>query len=70
MEYLYAPWRNEYTADLQKNGCVFCSISVNSDKDEENTVLYRDEICFVVMNKSSLATLLFFIALPTASSLP
>ncbi len=51
MKYLYAPWRSDYVVDAQKNGCVFCGISADSDKDEENTVLYRDEICFAVMNK-------------------
>lgn len=51
MEHLYAPWRNDYVRDKEKGGCVFCNISANPDKDKEHTVLYRDEICFAVMNK-------------------
>jgi len=49
MEHLYAPWRYEYVGG-KKDGCVFCNISQNPDRDEENQVLYRDEVCFVVMN--------------------
>ena len=48
---LYAPWRNEYVAGAKIEGCVFCHISKNSSEDEESTVLYRDEHCFIVMNK-------------------
>lgn len=51
MEHLYAPWRGDYVRGKEKGGCVFCNISENPDKDEEHTVLYRDEICFAVMNK-------------------
>ena len=48
---LYAPWRNEYVAGAKIEGCVFCHISKNSSEDEESKVLYRDEHCFIVMNK-------------------
>lgn len=51
MEYIYAPWRDAYVTGNGKGGCVFCDISANALNDEENTVLYRDEICFAVMNK-------------------
>lgn len=51
MEYLYAPWRDEYVAGEKIEGCVFCHISKNSREDVQNHVLYRDEICFIVMNK-------------------
>lgn len=47
---LYAPWRTEYISGEKCEGCVFCHISENSDRDEEHHVLYRDEDCFVVMN--------------------
>ena len=46
---LYAPWRDEYVNDERIEGCPFCHISVNDDEDLH--VLYRDEFCFVVMNK-------------------
>lgn len=51
MRYEYAPWRTEYVAGSKNGVCVFCDISQNPQNDEENQVLYRDEICFAVMNK-------------------
>ncbi|MDX1808234.1 MAG: HIT domain-containing protein [Sulfurospirillaceae bacterium] len=50
MDYLYAPWRTEYVT-RGKHECVFCAIAEHEEADEENSVLYRDELCFVVMNK-------------------
>jgi len=51
MEHLYAPWRIDYVKGKEKEGCVFCEISQNPSLDKEQRVLYRDEICFAVMNK-------------------
>lgn len=51
MENLYAPWRNDYVRGKESGGCVFCEISKTPDADKEHRVLYRDEICFAVMNK-------------------
>lgn len=48
---LYAPWRDEYIKSHDVEGCVFCHISQNKPLDEELHVLYRDELCFLVMNK-------------------
>ncbi|NOQ32131.1 MAG: HIT domain-containing protein [Helicobacteraceae bacterium] len=48
---LYAPWRDEYVNDKRVKGCVFCHASKHSDRDDELEVLYRDDKCFVVMNK-------------------
>ncbi|MCK9161954.1 MAG: HIT domain-containing protein [Arcobacteraceae bacterium] len=50
MQRVYAPWRYDYVAKEQSNGCVFCHISKSKD-DEELGVLYKDEYCFVVMNR-------------------
>ncbi len=47
---LYAPWREEYVTNKKIEGCVFCHIIKNDDKDEEHHVLFRDEHCFLVMN--------------------
>jgi len=47
---LYAPWRTEYIAGQETEGCVFCNISQNADEDENHRVLYRDAYCFIVMN--------------------
>jgi diadenosine tetraphosphate (Ap4A) HIT family hydrolase len=50
MDYLYAPWRDEYVSKKTKN-CPFCFAVLNSEKDEETHVLYRSKNCFLVMNK-------------------
>lgn len=48
---LYAPWRREYIQNHTIEGCVFCHISQQSEQDRELHVLYRDEHCFIVMNR-------------------
>lgn len=48
---LYAPWRNEYVTGGKTAGCVFCHISAHPQDDESLHVLYRDEHCFIVMNR-------------------
>ena len=50
-EILYAPWRTEYITSEPIEGCVFCHISTHAKDDESLHVLYRDDVCFVVMNK-------------------
>jgi ATP adenylyltransferase len=51
MEKLYAPWRSEYVrGNTGGDECVFCDISTHHENDEKNCVLYRDELCFAVMN--------------------
>ena len=49
MNYIYAPWRFEYVKE-QTKGCVFCHIA-HQNNDKELGVLFRDDICFVVMNR-------------------
>jgi len=48
---LYAPWRTDYVAGPQVDGCVFCHISTHPEEDGALHVLHRDEHCFVVMNR-------------------
>lgn len=50
MQYLYAPWRDEYIKNNKSCGCPFCDIVANPWDDKANRVLYRDELCFIVMN--------------------
>lgn len=50
-EILYAPWRNDYVSGERIEGCVFCHISTHAEADADLHVLYRDEHCFVVMNR-------------------
>jgi diadenosine tetraphosphate (Ap4A) HIT family hydrolase len=59
---LYAPWRDDYFKEKSNvKGCVFCHISQNKDQDRANHVLFRDEYCFVVMNKYPYSTAHFMI---------
>jgi len=46
---LYAPWRDEYVSNKKIEGCVFCHISKHDEEDLH--ILYKDEHCFIVMNK-------------------
>jgi len=48
---LYAPWRDEYVTNHDIKGCAFCHISSHAKDDEKLHVLYRDEHCFMVMNR-------------------
>ena len=48
---LYAPWRSDYVTGERIDGCVFCHISSHEEDDKSLQVLYRDEHCFVVMNR-------------------
>jgi len=50
MDYMYAPWRDAYFTE-KPEGCVFCNISEHPERDVEHHVLYRDDICFIVMNR-------------------
>jgi len=50
MEYMYAPWRESYFSE-KTEGCVFCHITHSPHLDEKHHVLYRDEYCFIVMNR-------------------
>ncbi|MCI6217919.1 MAG: HIT domain-containing protein [Helicobacter sp.] len=49
MDRIYSPWRSGYF-DSKMCGCVFCEISQNAQDDEKNRVIYRDGVCFGVMN--------------------
>ncbi len=52
MENLYAPWRETYVTNIKDiEGCVFCHASSTSNDDKTLGILYKDEYCFVVMNK-------------------
>ena len=52
MDYVYAPWRSEYVDNKKtSNGCVFCDISQHKENDKDNYVFYRDDKCFIVINK-------------------
>ena len=50
MEHLWAPWRNLYVKDSQKNqGDIFAEIAQGSE-DEAHYVLARGKSCFALLN--------------------
>jgi len=53
LERLWSPWRAKYIAsgvDSQSSECVFCAIGDDHDHDEQNFVVFRGELNFVVLN--------------------
>lgn len=52
MERLWAPWRIEYimSVDKKKEGCIFCDLPKETT-DKKNLIVYREELCFVILNK-------------------
>jgi len=50
MEYLYAPWREQYLKSKEKL-CVFCECAKNKEKDAEYGVIFRAKYCYGVMNR-------------------
>lgn len=58
MKMLYAPWRSEYTSDIQegkqerapKKNCVFCA-QIEAHEDEKHGIIKRFEHTIVTLNK-------------------
>jgi ATP adenylyltransferase len=51
LDYLWSPWRYRYiTGASPKPECIFCDIA-GSAQDEENLVLHRGKLNFVVLNR-------------------
>ncbi|HLN97250.1 MAG TPA: HIT domain-containing protein [Pyrinomonadaceae bacterium] len=55
MDRLWSPWRYDYiasggAADPGANGCIFCSLRDDPDRDEANFVIHRAGHNFVVLN--------------------
>lgn len=56
MERLWSPWRHEYIANsspdkLKNQPCIFCEAAKDSAHDDQNTVLYRGSLNFVILNR-------------------
>jgi ATP adenylyltransferase len=49
MKRLWAPWRVTYIRDPGVRGCIFCD-KIRQDNDEENFILFRGRLNFVMMN--------------------
>ncbi len=51
MTHLWTPWRSTYMQQKRdKSGCIFCDAAV-SQADEQNLVVYRGELNFVILNR-------------------
>ena len=54
MDRLWSPWRYEYIASgsavSASNGCVFCRLRDDPDKDQANFVIHRASHSFIVLN--------------------
>lgn len=51
MKRIWAPWRNTYIKNIQKEcDCFFCKM-IQEEADEKNLILFRGNQVFVVLNK-------------------
>jgi len=50
MKKLWAPWRAGYILGPKEKGCLLCRIP-QEDKDEENLVIWRGELGYVMLNR-------------------
>jgi ATP adenylyltransferase len=49
---IWAPWRLDYVKDASKDSeddCIFCAKPA-ADDDEQNLIVHRGELCFVMLN--------------------
>jgi ATP adenylyltransferase len=49
VERIWAPWRVQYIRAANATGCIFCE-KPKENKDEENYILYRGKLNFIIMN--------------------
>lgn len=49
MKKLWAPWRAKYIFGPKEKGCLLCRVC-REDKDEDNYVLWRGELGYVMLN--------------------
>ncbi len=51
MDYLWSPWRYRYVSTAQPNdACIFCTAAAEN-RDEENYVVHRARLNFVILNR-------------------
>lgn len=50
MDYLWTPWRYQYISNIKNTDrCVFC-IEPSKERDDQNFILFRGELNFVILN--------------------
>ena len=49
MKDLWAPWRMEYIEQIKPSGCILC-LKPQERRDEENYILHRGELNFIILN--------------------
>jgi ATP adenylyltransferase len=50
MEHIFSPWRYKYISTAgSEESCVFCRVQ-EPQKDDENYIVYRGELNFVILN--------------------
>jgi ATP adenylyltransferase len=49
-KYIYSPWRLDYIQGEKPGDCVLCR-HLDSQKDEENLIVYRGGHCYVMLNR-------------------
>ena len=49
-EFLYSPWRLNYIESEKTDECILCRYQ-ETDKDEENIIVYRGKYCYVMLNR-------------------
>lgn len=50
MERMWAPWRIEYILNTKPSGCIFC-LDDRMASDDQNLVLHRTTLSFVMLNR-------------------
>jgi ATP adenylyltransferase len=49
MKHVWAPWRIQYILQEKPKGCVLCD-KPKENKDEENHIIYRGKLNFIMLN--------------------
>jgi len=48
---MYTPWRLNYIEGEKEQGCLFCRVWSEAERDQENLVLWRDAGMLIMLNR-------------------
>jgi ATP adenylyltransferase len=52
MDHLWTPWRSTYMeAKKEPGACIFCDAARDPSMDEQTLVVFRGQLCFVILNR-------------------